>query len=458
MKEQKINGKRETLLSFFWNMSSKVVAYLLLLVLGNLYIASEYGKAVFVISIYYIIVMVSTLGMPNAAVPWIVKKKDFSSVFKILFVISFLAALGTILITMLVVSYRAYNKDLIYMMIFIALAIILYWANNVSISFLIAKKNYSFISFVGVASVLITLGMAVILKRFFGLGIIISYFSGYLFSAVVMSWRARHDFLRVIRDLKINFSSFKTYIKDGAVVSLVTLSFFFMSWADSVILGLFTNLESVGRYSISITFSNIVILIPFTLSMFVITRISEVKNKIKSQNILKRVMRVSYYFSFIIALLISSYLSLFIKIFFPKYQGVEIYAIILMVGALFYSSYFIVYNYFVAKAKVNRNFLPIVLASLINIFLDIILVFKFGIYGVCAATAIAHFTAFILLTRGFLKARKIVIMSILPFVLLLAYYSSYFGIIIAIAFCIILIKLKIIEIEDLKIIKNAIKK
>ena len=454
--DKKPKGKKELVYSFSYNIISKIVTYFLVLVLGNLYIVTEYGKSLFVLSVYNILAVTAVIGIPNAIIPWIINKKDYKSVFRALLSFSAVLAVTTLIVSYSVIHVKNYDPRLVYSMALISLSIVLYCINNISASFLISKKRYDLVNLFGLLSISLIFVFAIFFRKSGSLGIIFAYFLGFLFSASVMSFSVRKSLSDLLESWDINFKNLWEYLRGGFFVFLTSLSFFFLGWADSTILGLLSNLENVGKYGISSAFANIIILIPSTLSFFVITRLSEVKNKLKSQNILKRVIRISYSFSLLSSILIVSFLPIILKVFLPKYIGTSVFTSILLIGVVFYSSYFLVYNYFIAKLGIRKVLIPILLACIINIVFDIILIPSLGLYGICIATSSAHLIAFLLLSGKIFKSKEIILMAFLPLLLIVSFYLSYFGIFVALITLFLLFKLELLKKEDVNIITEEI--
>lgn len=450
-------GKKEALKSFFWSFSSKAITYFLFLVLGNLYLVSEYGKATFILAIYNIIILFSLIGLPQAIVPWIIKKKDYNSIFRVLFWVSIIFGVGAVLVTYLMIKIGGYNIELLKPMVLISFSLLVYWVNNVSASFAIAHKKYNRISFAGFLSIIVTLVLAVLLKNLQSFGIILAYVIGYSLGALSLVIGEREGFMGIWKNYSINLSSFKEYLLSGIIIAFVAVSFYFLSWADSTILGILSNLEAVGKYGISSGFAGIIALIPIALSMFVITRMSEVKNAKKSKDILKRTIRISFFSSIMIGTLLSAYMFVVLRLFLPKYTGIEIFVSILLIGAMFYSVYFLIYNYLIGKSRIQKNFWPILIASGINIILDFLLIPVLGLYGVCIATVLAHFSAFILLSRGILKTKEIFFMLCMVLLIPISYFLAWFGILVTLAAIVLEFKLKLIDKQDLRVILKEIK-
>jgi len=162
--------------------------------------------------------------------------------------------------------------------------------------------------------------------------------------------------------------------------------------------------------------------------MYLLTRESEVKSKKKSKKILKSALRISFSFSLLLAMVMMSTIFPAVALFFPKYVGIEFFVMILTGGILFYSFYSLLYIYQTGKLQPEKAFLPIFLAAVINIVLDIILIPKYGLMGITVATLIAHTFAFLTLTYKMKMLKEFILIIPMLALLPLTYYAGPVGI------------------------------
>jgi O-antigen/teichoic acid export membrane protein len=454
---KKREGRKEILGALGWMLSSKVLTYFLLVILGNFYIVSEYGKSVFLLAIYNTLILGGMVGVPNAIVPWIVKKKNYKSVLKILLYLQIGLAISSVGIAYLVSLIKGYNLSISSSMILLGAAVIFYWVTSICTAFFNAEKRYDFINEIPAISIILTIIFALLLKNLQGFGIILSYVIGFGFTAAVLGYSQRKNLLEIIK-AKVSLVAFREYLMVGAFVVVSGLSFYFLSWADSIFLGILSNLENVGKYGIASAFTNFAALIPISLSAFVITKMSEIKNKKRSEKVLRRIINISYFFTLMASMLLVSLSALMLRIFFPKYLGIEPFIAILLVGITFYSVYFLRYGYFIGKMNISKKFYPVIIAAIINLILDLILIKPFGVYGVCIATAIAQFSAFLFFSGGFLKVKEIILMILFTLTIPLCYYLSYAGILLLIFEALLIFKIGLVDKEDVIIVYSEVRK
>ncbi len=425
-------GKVETLYFAFLLGLSKVAAYLVLLVLANWFMLPDYGRASFVMSAFRVTVLVGSVGLPFIYVPWIIKKKDTSSIFYFLLLFNMILTLAGLAIGI--------KYPWILPIVFI---IPLMVVSGISNAILRVQHKYHIIQLLGMLLEIYTLVFLVLLAKFGKAGIV----GGHAIALGIMNltfiYLTRKELYEITKHLRFNVKVIWEYVRKGAVTTLIYVSMVFLNWVDSLILGALSTFENVAIYNVAGPISNILATIPFSLSMFLLTRESEVKDKKVSKLILRRALRVSFSFSFIAAMLLLSFIFPIIKIFFPKYVGAEIYVMILSIGILFYSLYALIYIYKTGKLKPEETFWPLFLAALINIGLDILLIPKYGLYGITSATVVAHgFAFFTLMYKIKMLKEFIPVLPMLVFVPL-SYYAGVLGVLLLpVAFgCLYLLKL-----------------
>jgi len=190
--------------------------------------------------------------------------------------------------------------------------------------------------------------------------------------------------------------------------------------------------------------------------MFIITRSSQLIDTKKSVNLLHRVVRVSFFSSLLSSILLVTLIPLLIRIFFPKYIGIESSVSVLTLGIIFFSSYYIVYSYYIGKMKTQKALIPIFLGVLINTLIAILTIKNYGILGASVAISLAHLSVLIWMSRKE-RIKRITLASLLAIALIyVTYMVGYYGFIILILTIPISLLFKIITLEDIKVIKDAI--
>jgi len=296
----------------------------------------------------------------------------------------------------------------------------------------------------------------VLLFRLEKVGIIISYSIAYLATAVITISLTKKEIIKIAKEVKIKIKSIKEYLLGAITTTLIAISFSFLGWIDSIILGRLSTFSNVAIYGIISPISNSLTIIPLTLGAFLLTRSAQLTNLKKSKKVLLRVLRISYSLSISLALGVSSILPFLFRLFFPKYIGNEIYAVILFMGILLYGNYFLIYTHALGRLNQNKAILPIIIAALLNIALDFVLIPNFGMYGITFATTFSHLIAFILLSKE-LKLFNITKKFIAPLLLIpLAFILEYWGLLLIPFLVGFLFTFDLIRKKDLIVMKNAV--
>ena len=430
----------------FFKFLSKFSTYILLLILGNLFIKSDYGEAVFILSWFQLIFFFSFFGLPDLYTAWILNKRDKSTIFYFLFLINlFLIVIGVVF---------SFKNNLL-----LPLALVLWtiFLGNIGKSILNSKHRYHFSYFFDVLYILVIILFLWLLKSYGKYGIVSSYALSFFIVNILIIYVVRKDLFLIVKEVQLKPKVISDYLKKGVTVSLLSISFLLLGWIDTIILGWLSTYENVAKYNIAGPISNVITLIPLSLGMFLLTRAAEEKNKKYSLGMFHRTLRISFSISLIAALLLNSFIFLIIKLFFPKYIEIEGYVMILSIGIVFFSIYNLIYMYLAGKLIPEKAFWPIFTAAMVNILLDIILIPKYGLFGIVSATTLAHgiaLTWLLFTIRSFWSYLPVFILILL---IPLSYVLRYYGILLTIPTLLLLFIFKLINSGDTKVIINTTK-
>ncbi len=438
-------GEQETVYFFILLGLSKVVAYILLLVLANWFILPDYGKASYVLSAFKLAILFGGVGLPFIFVPWLLKKKDVSSIFYFLLLFN----LGLVFIGLIPGIKYPWILPLVFVIPLVAIS-------GVSNSILRVKHKYHIIQLIGVLLEVTFLISVVALASYKEVGIVSAQAIAFYITTLLFIYLTRKELWKIAKKMQLNTKVVFDYVKKGTITTSLYLSFAFLNWTDSLILGYLSTFENVARYNIAGPVSNVVAMVPISLAMYLLTRESEVKSKKKSKEILKSALRISFSFSLLLSIFMMAVIFPAVKLFFPKYIGIELFVMILTGGIVLYAFYSLVYVYQTGKLQPEKVFWPIFLAALINIGLDIMLIPKYGLLGITSATLMAHGFAFLTLTykMGLLKEFSLVLPMLL--MLPLTYYVGLAGILLIPLTLGILYLLKLLTEEDIFVVVKTV--
>lgn len=441
-----MTGKKETIYSIVFSIISKVITYFTLLVLGNLFVKGVYGEAVFIMNLFYLVAALALITGSDLLVPWIIKKKDTRSITYFLLILS---SLLSILVLLLSFKYPQ-----IIPLIFLPPLFVI---SNISKAYLQTKYKYHYIALIGVVYTIISLVSIYLLKNLDTLGIVLGYSIAYFIVTLIYCSLTAKELKELFSNITIKFKPIKQYCKKAITTALVLMSFGMLAWADSIILGWLSTFENVATYNIASPISNLLTIIPVSIGFFLLTRSSKEKQETTKESILLRAIRISFTFSIILSIIISSLSFLILKIFFTQYIGSEIFIVILVMGMVLFAVYHLIYTHALTKLNPKEVFFPIILAGATNIILDIVLIPKFGLYGICIATLVAQLIAFTLLAKKIKLLKNIFSIYVIILFIPLAYYLQHYGLILILPIIPLLFKIKLLEKADLKVILITIK-
>ncbi len=439
MKEKTVDKKREIVYFIACQGISKIITYFSLLLLANYFLISVYGRAAFVIAVFNLVTTLTCMGLPFNFIPWYMKKKDTRSVVYFLMILS----LAVMIFGLIIAGKHFWILPLVVSIPFVTL-------QRISRSVLWAEYKAHIAQIFDPIYILIVFFGLILFKGFDKLGIMMAYGIANILISIWLIYITRKKISLMFDRFKIKIKEAWSYMKGGIIATILLASFSILAWSDSVILGFLSSFENVAIYNIAGPISSVIYMIPAALQAFLITRASEIKKKEEYSNLIEKAMKASFVISLFFAILISSLVFYIIKIFFPKYIGAEIYVAILLVGMVAYSIYSMIYTGLISRFGQSQGLLPISIAAVINIVLDILLIPKYGLYGVVFATIIAHLFA---LTYLMIKSRAllkyILVYPVLGFIIL-AYYLGLYGILIAVLSLVILYFAKFFSFGDIK--------
>ncbi len=442
-------GKKEVMYVFLLFLFSKVFSYASLLVFANLYVAAEYGAGAFAWSLFNIVLFITCLGLPDALVPWLLKKKDVRSVFSFLVCINLVVFIGGLLFMVFSSSYR-WMLPLIILLPFMFL-------DMVARAVLKSQFKYHMSQLASNFFVMLTVVFAFFLKDFGKFGVTFAYSVAYLIPALWLVWLTRKSFYLFVKP-RWDGAVIGEYVKKGGYTSLAGACFALLTWVDASLLGSLSTFENVARYSVAGALANLVAAVPLALSHFTLSRAAAVRSQEKSFAILSRTVRLSYALSLLVAITVVSLSFVLIRIFFAQYRGVELFVAVLCTGLLWYAVYSLVASFLVGRLQQEKMLFPIAVGALVNVVLDIVLIPWFGLYGIVLATLAGHGVAFIWLASKEQVKGWFLYFLIAPVFVLLAFFLRVYGLLLLPVAVGVLVWLRLITKEDIGIVLQVIRR
>ncbi len=437
-------GKKETVYFFILNLFSKIFTYLALFVFANYFLVEEYGRAAFVLNIFNFSIPFIFFGLPDLFSVWMIKKRDTSTIFYLLLFSNLLFVLIGVLISL----HYPWVLPLVLSLPFLLL-------NNISLAVFIVKRRYHMYQLFNSLTMIFVFSFVFALRSYGKLGIISSYFLSYALVSLITAYWNKDTLLGIIKNLKFNKSVAKQYIKKGLITSLIAISSSMLLWVNGAILGFYRLFELVAQYNIAWPIAGSVVLIPNSISFFLLTRTAEIKDEKIAKNLLKRAINLSVSFSWIYLMVILSSLSFILTIFFPLYQSIKPFVILLAAGIMLAIIYTIISMYFIGKLQPEKVLIALLLATVTNILLDFLLIPFFNLYGVTLATVFSYALAFSILSQKANMLKELCPIFFFSFLLLLTFYMEIYGLLLIFIGVPLLFKTKFLTFEDLNVVKQT---
>lgn len=275
---------------------------------------------------------------------------------------------------------------------------------------------------------------------FFGVkenAIIFSYILGVLSMLIVSYFVCRYSVKEIFglsnlkKESKIEITKeVFSYSWPFMFSGIITTIFY---WTDSSLIGYFMNPTEVGLYNAAYPLMSLITLIPVMFSQLFFPLITKYFSQ-KKYSLIKEVSKQVGKWIFIFGLPILIILILFpgaiINLFFGKeYIAAQNVLRILAIGGMFSAFTFLLTDIMSMAGKSKLIFFNILITSIINVFLDIILIKRYGIEGAAIATTsvliiwtlalfieVKHYVHFVPLRK---KMIRIFLVSLIPTAILL---------------------------------------
>lgn len=415
-----MSGKRETVYFFALNVASKFVTYLLLIAFANLFAILDYGEAAFALSAFTIVGVLAQLGAPQAFVPYLVKKDPRAK--SIFWFLVLLTAAFTIAGLVVCLRYAWITP------LMLSLPFLLFY--GVGRTILRAQHKHHLVQAGDSLAVLLAFAFVVLFKDFGKTGIMLAYAASNILVSLAVAWWTRSELKKLVLPIQFKRPAVFEYAKKASIVFLVFISMDVLNKVDSLILGALSSYPNVARYTIAYSFASVISAIPIAISMFLLTRAAEIKEEHVSKAVFLRSARISFSLSLLAAIALNALVYPLTQFFFQKYAGVEPFVAILSIGLVFYSVYFLFFNYFTGRMAPEKAAKPMLFAAVVNVILDVALIPPFGVYGICLATLIAHFSALMIFGLKTFTLKRLAVFYAAPVFIVAAFLLHEWGLLV----------------------------
>lgn len=477
---------KQKLNEIFKNSSTYIINSIILQFFGLLLVPvytklltrDEYGTVSLMITFSAVLVIILNLGQSSALIRFSSKKelenKYIGNIFKLtliypLVICIILIIFGGQIFSLLFnnISFFPYGLVTIIYSYFVSF-------NSLLISFYISKKQSRKYSIFIISRYLFMTLTAIIMIGFLDLNILgrllaflISELCFFIFAFIVTK---KYIFGRAY------FKNFKVTFRYGVLLVPHLLAGIILSSSDKYMLEIYSNLSSVGIYSLGYTFGVIPLMIA---SAFDKTWTPLYIENYEDKESDKLFAVITKYFIIILAF-VTFCLIIFSKeliIILADAEYLQSYTVIpiIAIGAFFMGIYFLPSKVFFYQKKTYILSIMTIVAAVINITLNIILIPIYDIYGAAIATLISYFIVFVIVFTMSQNSRKIpyqyrsIFSALIIFIFLsivaiyfpyITPYNLYISLAIKVAFVslaiILLMITKSITKEELSDLKDAI--
>lgn len=204
-----------------------------------------------------------------------------------------------------------------------------------------------------------------------------------------------------------NKKNFNNLIHFGFWVILGHISSYLINWGDNLVLNFYVSISEIGVYNLAYQFFKGLVMLSFVISTYYTPFVSKnIENKKKIKEYLNEKNKIFIYISIIIIIL-GITIGPLINFFFDEsyHPSITIIRILLIANLIsFYFTFLIpIYNA-LKEYKAVQVFLLI--QVLMNLFLNMLFVKAYGIYGAAIATSLAYLIFLIIYLAYFNKKIK----------------------------------------------------
>jgi len=384
-------------INFIFQIIGIGLGYLFIYMLAKYFNAEGVGLFSLTYSVLTIFLLFAKFGFDLAIVKFVSEYKDDFSKLKDLYIktLFFLIPLNILLISIMfflskyIATYIFHNEEITKYLKLFSILLFPITLRFINANFLRGLKfiaEYSFIQSISVY--LFSVSILFITVNFLNyntLDLFVAYFLGVLIAFFISFWFLikKINFFRISRDY---FFNLKTLIKVAFSMLLANSLMLVITTSDSIILGYFTSSKDVGIY-------NIVIKIAIATSIFMTAIMSIVSSKLielNKENKLPQTMQfvntIIFSLSGIIIIFIFLFKEKILMLFGKEFIAGSVALSLLLFGRLI-ESMSGTGNYILqilGYENIVRNIMFI--AALLNIFLNFILIPKYGINGAAFAS------------------------------------------------------------------------
>lgn len=372
---------------FFIKIIGLAIAFFLQLILTNNLSSVSYGEYTLFLTYINILTMISLLGLDNSLIKEIplVKRAYGESILLFFLKIAFLS---TIVIS--IIYFFLFKKD--YGLSFIILVIS---ATLIRVLIMLLDSYFQGkgkIVEVNIYSVLINNILKVVLfiflKNYKLLGLFYSYFIAEIFCLFLRSLRIN---IKLKNKLKISIEDKKKLLKYGITFTLITSISVLNQNFDKLILEYYLGLKAVGIYKVNQNYLSLlgIFVSPFLAFWPVISKLYS-QNKIKEiEETLSNIIKLILIFVIPCFILICFKGNKLLELFGKEYSKYSLVLLLLSIGTLIDTSSGPIGAVLTMTKYQKITLYNSIFSLILNIFMSLFLVGKYGLIGVALSTTIS---------------------------------------------------------------------
>lgn len=405
---------------YFLDISTVTIfGYLFWIVIGKLLVPEQYGILFTVVSLFNVIVVVTSLGLievlPKLIADYLKRKKNkevnslIKYSMKLIFSFSLIVSLFTYFFSDKI-SYFAYNSDkMIIPLQFLSLILFfgsLFFMYKGIMQGFQKFKNVFFADLTGNITKIV-LAVLLVLVGFQALGAIIGFASWLIIVSIICSLLILKMKLKGYR----NFDK-KNYFRFSFLTIISLVSFFLIQQGGIIVLGVLSTFEAAALFGVAFIIGQIIIFMPIIIKGAILPNLSELWIKEKKKFNLLSLLSLKYIIIAVLpaTILFSIFSEFIIKLLYsPAYLGASIILPTYLFGSLLLGINIIllIILYSANRPQIRASLL--LLGNIINLILLFALIPIWGIQGAALAFLITEITI-LLLALSFLK--KIVTLKV----------------------------------------------
>lgn len=376
-----MSAKREVLVSLFFNGLSKVATYVLLLILANVYTPEQYGASTFALNIRNLIFLVTLFGIPDALVPFIIKKKPLKTILMALFLLNVLLwCVGAI--------YIARVAPWLWPLLMSAPFVVV---GSLATAFWRAEGKYAKATQVGFVSILLTVIGAYFLRGYGLTGILIAYGIGNIITSILLVKPLIIYIATTLREeKKTGKRELLSFFLTGISVASITGFFIVITWITTTVLGWRASASDVASYALASSLAGTVTIIAIVFATFMTTKASQLKEGKIADEVLQRVTRLAIVSTTGVSLGLILILPFILSYFFSTYSTIGPLVMLGLCSSIVSAGYLILYAFIVGKEKPHTLLIPLgIIVTIATIGTTLIVPFT-GVWGALSINVVTH--------------------------------------------------------------------